>query len=344
VILSLFVKLEIRQSTRAAKPRRPKKGPKPRRPKKASRVSGKRASTDDGQIEGPVLDVLKELLAEQRTDDVVELVTKLVSRNEELEKLLFDMRHRKNHREGVSRNQLDLFIDKLAEEANADLAKANEKLQNVTKENAGRPKTSKPPKQPPARRPPPPNAPRVDNLIVVPDEERPCPKCGAERDCVGHETTEVIELIPAKIIVRCDRREILACRICEAELVRAPIGDKVISGGIYGSNLVAQLLVGKYWDSLPLPEAAAATAGPRYAELVDGGPDHLVHRAFGAPLAVPDSPGDSLDGDARRRHQPAGEGPPERPGPRRAVGLRGRRVGRRVHVHPDGQEQGTAPG
>ena len=252
VILSHFVKLGTRKSKRASKPRRPTKGSKPRRPAKASGSSTKTTSSDDGQLRGPVLDVLKELLAEQRSDDVVELVAKLVSRNEELERLLAEIRQRKNRREGVSRNQLDLFIDKLAEEANADLAKANEKLQNVTKENAGRPKTSKPPKQPPARRPPPPNARRVDNLIAVPDEERPCPKCGGDRECIGHETTDVIELIPAEVIVRQDRREVLACKICEAELVRAPIGEKVISGGIYGSSLVAQLVVGKYWDSLPL--------------------------------------------------------------------------------------------
>src|SRR5260370_6254454 len=64
--------------------------------------------------------------------------------------------------------------------------------------------------------------------------------------------TEVIELVPAEVIVRLDRRELLACKRCEAEVVRAPRGDKVVDGGIYGSRLVADLLVGKYWDSPPL--------------------------------------------------------------------------------------------
>ncbi len=35
-------------------------------------------------------------------------------------------------------------------------------------------------------------------------------------------------------------------------MVRAPRGDKVVDGGIYGSRLVSDLVVGKYWDSLPL--------------------------------------------------------------------------------------------
>jgi hypothetical protein len=35
-------------------------------------------------------------------------------------------------------------------------------------------------------------------------------------------------------------------------MVRAPMGDKVIEGGAYGSRLVADLVVGKYRDGLPL--------------------------------------------------------------------------------------------
>ena len=52
--------------------------------------------------------------------------------------------------------------------------------------------------------------------------------------------------------MRCDIQEILACKACDANLVRAPMGDKVVSGGAYGSSLVAKLVVGKYWDGMPL--------------------------------------------------------------------------------------------
>lgn len=55
-------------------------------------------------------------------------------------------------------------------------------------------------------------------------------------------------MIPAEFIVRIDRREVLACEVCDAEMVRAPMGDKVVSGGVYGSQLVAEWVVGKYWD------------------------------------------------------------------------------------------------
>jgi transposase len=63
----------------------------------------------------------------------------------------------------------------------------------------------------------------VPNPIAVPASERPCPECGEERTCIAHETTEVAELIPAEVIVRQDIREVLACRKCDAEVVRAPM-------------------------------------------------------------------------------------------------------------------------
>jgi hypothetical protein len=47
-------------------------------------------------------------------------------------------------------------------------------------------------------------------------------------------------------------REKLGCENCDGELVRAPLGDKVVSGGRLGSTLVAELLVDKYNDGLPL--------------------------------------------------------------------------------------------
>ena len=201
---------------------------------------------------GPVLDMLKELLAERRDGEVLELVTQLVNRNAELELLLAKMREAKNRGERVSAEQLDLFLNKLREQSEGELAEANRSLEETAKQNGGRPEREKPPKQPAVRRQPPPGARRVDNPIAVPPAERACPICGRERKCIYHETTPVIELIPAEVIVRLDQREILACDNCDAELVRAPMGDKVVEGGAYGSRLVAHLMVGKYWDGLPL--------------------------------------------------------------------------------------------
>jgi transposase len=226
-------------------------------------MRAKRTTTAKGagpQLKGPVLDVLKSLLQSGRSEDVVTLVEKLVTRNSELEQRLAQVLSRGHKNEGVSAAQLKLFVDALSTESESnegtasELATANEKLREASdldKPSADK-ATGKGKRQPRLRRPIPPGLRRVDNSIPVPAEERRCPQCGTERKCIGHDVTEVVELIPAEVVVRIDRREKLACTSCEGELVRAPVGDKVVSGGRFGTRLVSTLLVDKYDDGLPL--------------------------------------------------------------------------------------------
>lgn len=216
-------------------------------------------TTTTKEWRGPVLDVLRGLLAEDRDEEVLALFKKLVARNSELEIRLVEMLRRRTN-EGVSRAQLRLFLDALQAgepgESTSDETRdsADEQLckaSGIDRETEEK-EAEKPAKQPPLRNPPPPEAPRVENLIAVPAEERACPKCGGERTCIGHDETDVIELEPAKVVVRRDKREKLACKTCEGEIVRAPVGDKVVPGGKLGPRLVATLLVEKYYDGLPL--------------------------------------------------------------------------------------------
>jgi transposase len=200
-----------------------------------------------------VLDILRGLLEAGEHDKVVGLVSQLLLRNGELEKKLAKRSNGAgNETEGLSREQLDLFLQAIKEEAEHALQQANDKLGQASQPPAKPEPAPKPPRQPPVRRPPPPNLRRVDNPIPVPAEERACPVCGKDRKCIGHDRTEVIELIPAEVIVRVDLREVLTCTPCEGELARAPLGDKVISGGIYGSALVSTLLVRKYDHGMTL--------------------------------------------------------------------------------------------
>jgi hypothetical protein len=62
------------------------------------------------ELRGAVLDVLKELLADRRDDEVLALVAKLVARNGELEKLLAKLRESKNRGEQVSPDQLRIPV------------------------------------------------------------------------------------------------------------------------------------------------------------------------------------------------------------------------------------------
>jgi len=212
-------------------------------------------------LRGGVLEVLSALLSQQRTDEVIALFRKLCARNEELELRLADLLSGRNKREGVSTAQLALMLDEVAPSNDEDRRKADDSLREVSGiDEAARAaaaqteaQTEVPaPKQPPVRRTIPDRLRRVANPLRVPDELRACPRCGAERTCIGHDVTEVIELIPAEVIIRLDQREKLACEACEGELVRAPVGDKVVAGGRLGPGLVATLLTDKYDAGMPL--------------------------------------------------------------------------------------------
>lgn len=192
----------------------------------------------------PVLQLLRELLAEGRADEVLAVVSQLLQRNEELEQ-----RAAGGHqREGVSSEQLRLVLAALPA-SNDDADRALREAAGVDEAAAQEQKVLKPRH---GRAPLPANLRRIENVIRVPDEQRPCPRCGAERACIGHDYSEVVELIPAEVVVRRDAREKLACASCEGELVRAPLGPKLVAGGRIGISVAAQVLVDKYRDGLPL--------------------------------------------------------------------------------------------
>jgi transposase len=245
----------------------------------------RRPATKTAREDGDdVLEVARTLVADGRNDELLSLVTQLVEQNHELttqvalvttradaaasraaelQKQLDRLAARYKKSEAVSKAQLVLFIDAIARGEAGDVLTdaddprpdANDRLRDVsgiTEQQDDEPKTKPPRERPPTRQPAPAHLPRVTNALMVPAAERACPVCSQERTCIGHDGTEVIELVPAKVIVRQDKREKLACLSCEGELVRAPLGDKLLPGGKLGNALVIDMLVGKYSDGLPL--------------------------------------------------------------------------------------------
>jgi len=222
------------------------------------------AACDSGESNGKkagVLDSVRALLSDGKQDDVLLLVAKLLSDNEALHRRLSELSARRfKSSEVVNSAQLRLLLTELAQE--------DEKAEALTTADQALHKTAdldefleskiesedcpKPRNQGPRRRPFPDKLRRVDNPIPVPQEQRACPRCGDERTCIGHETTEVLERVPSELIVRLDKREKLACKSCDGELCRAPLGDKVIRKGRLGVHLVSCILVEKYHDGLPL--------------------------------------------------------------------------------------------
>ena len=222
------------------------------------------AETPVNELRGSVLDVVRTLRDDNDWDAVLEIVSKLVTENADMSRRLAQVKRSFKTSEKISSAQIMLFVDALArsEGAEADgpdeLDEADAKLRmssgidDTQHEDEIAKRATRPPRQPANRGPAPENARRVENPLLVPADQRPCPRCGTERTCIGHDITEVIELIPAEVVVRRDLREKLACKECDAEVVRAPTGDKVVASGKIGLGLAATLLVEKYADGLPL--------------------------------------------------------------------------------------------
>lgn len=83
-------------------------------------------------------------------------------------------------------------------------------------------------------------------------KERTC-GCGAEKVCIGCERSQVLELVPAQFKVIVYERAKYACHRCEGEgVVVAAVPAKPIEGGLPGFGLMADLLIKKYVEHLPL--------------------------------------------------------------------------------------------
>lgn len=92
--------------------------------------------------------------------------------------------------------------------------------------------------------------PRIE--IVVDIEDRNCPCCRNALHRIGEDTSERLDIVPAQLRVLVVRRPKYACRACEEVVVQAPAPARLIEGGLPTEATVAQVLVSKYADHLPL--------------------------------------------------------------------------------------------
>src|ERR1700754_3736726 len=92
--------------------------------------------------------------------------------------------------------------------------------------------------------------PRIE--VVVDIEDHACPCCGNALHRIGEDASERLDLVPAQFRVLVVRRPKYACRACESVVVQAPAPSRLIDGGLPTEATVAQVLVSKYADHLPL--------------------------------------------------------------------------------------------
>lgn len=107
----------------------------------------------------------------------------------------------------------------------------------------------------PGRKPLPPELPRVEVVIDLPEDEKVC-GYGCTLSRIGEEVSEQLDIIPAKIQVIRQIRPKNACRqregIEDAQPVRiAPVPARIIPKSIATPGLLAHVLTGKFVDHMP---------------------------------------------------------------------------------------------
>ncbi|HIF33441.1 MAG TPA: IS66 family transposase [Planctomycetaceae bacterium] len=87
---------------------------------------------------------------------------------------------------------------------------------------------------------------------VLSDEERNCPCCGEQRQEIGIESSEQLELIPAKLKVLQHDRVKYACHTCQENVSIADKPPQPIEKGLPAPGLCAHTVLSKFGDHQPL--------------------------------------------------------------------------------------------
>jgi len=94
----------------------------------------------------------------------------------------------------------------------------------------------------------------VENKVAA--EQRVCPQCGAEMKTVGMSCCEILDIIPARIVVVQRLDETVACPNDDT-IVSAPVPPQIVERGKLGDTLLVEALCDKYLEHLPIERQAA---------------------------------------------------------------------------------------
>jgi transposase len=189
---------------------------------------------------------------------------KIARRNERLEAIIAEIRraHFGRKSERITDDQLALALDDLETslgkaEAEEEKADPGLKSERTAKRRASRNES-------------------LDHLpheevVIEPEGGTACPCCGGELHVIGEDSSKRLDKIPAKVRVIVTRRPKYACRSCEktgaegadvgghpkrqretAGVIQAPAPFRLIEGGLPTEAFVADVVVSKHADHLPL--------------------------------------------------------------------------------------------
>jgi len=197
----------------------------------------------------------------ERDARISEHETQLASRDKELQRkqlkidqLTHEMATLKRWQYGRHSEQLDAVQRSLLDESiDADIEAISLEIEVL------KAKPSTTPKLQPKRAALPAQFPR--RIIAHEPENTQC-NCGCSLERIGEDISEKLDYTPGVFVVEQHVRGKWVCRSCE-RLIQAPVQPQVIDKGIPTAGLLAQVLIAKYMDHLPLyrQEAIFGRAG-----------------------------------------------------------------------------------
>lgn len=108
------------------------------------------------------------------------------------------------------------------------------------------------------RRALPAHLPRVVVAHELADEQQVCPHDGTRLERFGEQTSEQLDIVPAKIQVLQHVRATYRCPCCREHIITAPLPAQPIPKSQASPGLLAYIATAKYVDAMPLYRQAAA--------------------------------------------------------------------------------------
>lgn len=203
----------------------------------------------------PSSDLIQEMTSSEVEDDqLLSLINKNEKLQEEVANLQLIIRHLNQQLFGRKSEKLDADLPQLKGFQNLfdepGIDPAEEPQEESPEQPADQDKKKK--KKTGGRRPLPKDLPRERVIHDLAEADKQCKCCGHQLVKFGEVSSEQLVLVPAQLKVLVHVRNKYACRACEEGVTLAPLPIQPIPKSIASASLLANVLVSKYADHLPL--------------------------------------------------------------------------------------------
>jgi len=218
----------------------------------ASTLIAQIAHRDQAIIQRDQIIIERQQAIVQRDEVIARKDQDILYRQTKIDQLTHEMAVLKRWKFGKSREHLDVTQASLLDETiDADIAAIEVELVQLAPASAPAAQLDTAPQTPPKRAPLPANLPRREVRHEPASTTCQAPGCGCQMKRIGEDVAEKLDYVPGVFTVERHVRGKWACAKCQT-LIQAPVPAQIIDKGLPTAGLLAQVLVAKYADHLPL--------------------------------------------------------------------------------------------